>query len=353
MTSKSSILGIIEFLGVIFLLSCGHEDLGLDSSTPNFQTSDGENASSYDAEATSFDLFKNMLQFDLEVTGCVSGFHKTYNKTTINSIQLHRDDRYCLAKLLGFTDNTGTAYSPMEGSNFKIYLKGDMAIFTDSNKLKFLAVIVKSQLSSPLKPQDTIDYAFSQLLPHGDSKTILNSNWDLKPIDLVNGKNAPSVALKQVIFTDINEKDRRGIFDFYLECTTKVANLRCINVSEKDIMYALNVDYNNDCSDRAQKGCETSLNPLGGTKLILPGVNPMMPNGGFLFERVETPLPLSRSNNLILQILRLKDASTSPPIKEAIRVWNFDLELTVKFPLMLFKQRSSQEKKIFFEPKGF
>lgn len=283
-------------------------------------------------QETEFSLFENMSHFNLEISGCASGYTALFDKSTMNQIKLFKNDQNCLAKLLGFTSADGTIYTPKSGFGFTTYLQGDSATFINSSLTKSVRVTVSAQLSTPIASGDTIDYRFSSLNQNLDSKTILKPTWDAAAIIIKQPAFAPQVQIRHVRLTGLNTTAKKGLFDVYIECNIKMVSGRCNGVDNDDLKFDLNLDASNNCSAQTPSNCEAKVTRERGATVVNPG-DPILPNGGFILTEIDTPVALVDSKNMIFSVKRLANRSANPPTKESILAWNFDLELQATFSL--------------------
>lgn len=325
----------LTFVAAFFLclVACGKPD-HRDSATAiqkNLQSSP-MSSSNGSEQVSEFSLFENMLNFDLEVSGCASGYSAMFTRSTLTQIKLFKNDYGCLAKLQRFSTVDGTQYAPKANAGFINFLVGDSAIFENSSRTKTVKVSIIAQLSSPIAPTDTIDYKFSSVSQDPEAKEILKPTWDLTGINIKNPATVPKVSLRQAVLVELVTSSRKGVFDIYVECETLMVAGKCQGVSAADMKFDINVDVGNDCSVTSPNLCETATIKERGATLVNPG-DALLPLGGFIFTGIDTPVALAGAKNLVFVLSREADNSVKPAIKESIRAWNFDIELGAKFEL--------------------
>jgi hypothetical protein len=155
--------------------------------------------------------------YSVSLTGCLSGYTATVNQTSVDGVEVYKDDRNCLAKLTSFTVGGATYTNTHTGAvDFTTWLANDMATFASSSGA-LIRVKVVSQLASPIASTEAVSYNFSELLKGGDTTYLESDVSDAHSIT-VESQEAPLFDVVAANFVGMHDTSGAAQFTFKLEC---------------------------------------------------------------------------------------------------------------------------------------
>lgn len=195
--------------------------------------------------------------YSVYLDDCVSLYRTTVTEANIDGVEVYKDDRNCLAKLVDFTV-AGVSYNATNpgASDFTTWEANDTALFASAGG-NLIRVKVVSQLSSPIAGTEAVVYHFSELMDGQGDYTYSEAEISDAHSITVESQEAPRFNLVQATFEGINGVSGAGRFRFKLECVddptlavpTSVAmtagsgsDTRCGTNDLQDISYKLVLD---------------------------------------------------------------------------------------------------------------
>lgn len=254
--------------------------------------------------------------FDLKLEGCISGHSMSSSSGSLSLLAVVSQDRGCLLKLISFTSSLGRRYAPLEGHGFSTWQKGDRGVFVNEDKKDPLIFSIKSQLSDPIQPTDTVAYGYSTIVVGSNFPQPLSKKWDRTPIDSGQSFFTPRVMLRRALLSRVDPVKKKLFYTLYFECEETVNGSGCYRMSASDMDLSLSIDKGDDCA--ASNSAQCDVGPFKSGFVFVPQGNPLVPKGGFYFPDLEIPTALNDPQRLVLAVRRrfLIFLST--------RLWNFD-----------------------------
>tara|TARA_B100001094_G_scaffold326038_1_gene381459 strand:- start:20 stop:1000 length:981 start_codon:yes stop_codon:yes gene_type:complete len=303
MTSKKNIL-----ISCLALSACGTPNRNADRKAPGIgQRNDNAIEATVSipvdvSRAESFSLTA-ATDFKMALVGCISGNSEANITAAKPSIDLYLDDKECIVELINFTTGIKTWVASADRP-FTSYASGDSAIFENTaDPSETMQVRVSSQVSSPIKIDDTVSYYYSQL-QEGSDEVIEKPNTANNHGISVGGATSPGFSISSLSFSGIGEGGA-GQFLIKMDCNSVIdgsdTNATCESLPFKNIKYTLVADeYAGSPNITQLKSIFTNpTQTIDAPEVLLPG-EAGTTNGGFTTKKLTGPPAMHLNPNMLL-----------------------------------------------------